>query len=128
MCFGANHSKTYTRPIAPESKNTHTIATGVRTLKVLLPPSSERDRVTLVGDKNAWAGIPVGIAKRKPPPERLGPPPRPGTITDRDGRNPPPSVVGGGDEFLTRYNWIPAPLVGKTPLVQTRSAAVQNSR
>lgn len=98
-------------------------------MKVLLPPPSERDRVTLVEDKNAWAGVPVGIAKRKPPPDRLGPPPRPGTITDADryGRNLPPSVVatGGGtcSEFLTKYNWIPAPLVGKTSLLQTRSTA-----
>eukprot|EP00903_Cladosiphon_okamuranus_P017897 g16470.t1 len=87
-------------------------SSGVRTLKVHLPPPSERDRVTLVEDKNAWAGVPVGIAKRKPPPDRLGPPPRPGTITDtdREGRNLPPSVVatatggganGGGSEFLT---------------------------
>ncbi len=103
----------------------------MRTLKVLLPPASERDRVTLTKDKNAWAGIPVGIAKRNPPPERLGPPARPGTITaaddDRDRRHhhhhPPSSVSSGGrgaegGELLTKYNWIPAPLVAKTALLQ----------
>lgn len=102
---------------------TRFVTTGVRTLKVLLPPSSERDRVTLVEDKNAWAGVPVGIAKRKPPPDRLGAPPRPGTITgaDRDVRNLPVSADGSDSECVTKYNWIPAPLVGKTPLLQTPS-------
>ncbi|CAN0106041.1 unnamed protein product, partial [Pylaiella littoralis] len=108
-------------------------SSGVRTLKVLLPPASERDRLTLKGDKNAWAGVPVGIAKRRPPPERLGPPARPGTITAVDAERPTlPSSVGGGGgvgvgggkggeaegRSVTKYNWIPAPLVGKASLLQ----------
>lgn len=100
----------------------------MRTLKVLLPPASESDRLTLTEDKNAWVGVPVGIAKRRPPPERLGPPPRPGTIAaaDRDRRLPLPSAGDGGGEVgetegrsVTKYNWIPAPLVGKAALLQT---------
>eukprot|EP00752_Nemacystus_decipiens_P006009 g5427.t1 len=103
-------------------------SSGVRTLKVLLPPPSERDRVTLVEDKNAWAGVPVGIKERKPPPERIGPPPRPGTITgadrNRNGQHlQAPSFAGGDGGFVTKYNWIPAPLVGKTPLLQSPSTA-----
>ncbi|CAM9730754.1 unnamed protein product [Scytosiphon promiscuus] len=100
-------------------------SSGVRTLKVLLPPASERDRRTLTQDKNAWAGVPVGVVKRRPPPERLGPPPRPGTITAVGERNQPLNPPVGGDEgaeverrILTKYNWLPAPLVGKTELLQ----------
>ncbi|CAM9106650.1 unnamed protein product, partial [Hapterophycus canaliculatus] len=100
-------------------------SSGVRTLKVLLPPASERDRRTLTEDKNAWAGVPVGITKRRPPPERLGPPPRPGTITAADERHRPLPPSGRSGEraevegrVLTKYNWLPAPLVGKTELLQ----------
>lgn len=93
---------------------------GVRTLKILLPPRSERDRRSLTENKTAWAGIPVGITKLRPPTERLGPPPRPGTIT---ADLLTPKRLGGDDEvqlgkIATKYNWIPAPLVGKTKLLQ----------
>ena len=97
---------------------------GVRTLKVLLPPGSERDRLTLTTDKNACAGVPVGIAKRRPPPKDFGPPPRSrGRATCRV---PHRSVIGDGDvediergEVVTKYNWLPAPLVAGVELLQT---------
>ncbi|CAM9535914.1 unnamed protein product [Ectocarpus sp. 6 AP-2014] len=104
---------------------------GVRTFKVLLPPASERDRLTLTGDRNAWAGVPVGIANPRPPPERLGPPPRPGTITAntiatgghhcRRQRSISPSAredVRDEGEVRMKYNWLPAPLVAKAALLQ----------
>ncbi|CAM9366496.1 unnamed protein product [Ectocarpus fasciculatus] len=104
---------------------------GVRTFKVLLPPASERDRLTLTGDRNAWAGVPVGIAKPRPPPERLGPPPRPGTITANTTatddhhcchqQSVSPSAredVRNEGEVRMKYNWLPAPLVAKAALLQ----------
>lgn len=121
----------YSSAKTPKLHPNHVHATGVRTLKVLLPPASERDRATLTGDKNAWAGVPVGIAKPRPPPERLGPPPRPGTITANtnatDGhhcryeRSVSPSAredVRDEGEVRVKYNWLPAPLVAKAVLLQ----------
>lgn len=80
----------------------------------------------IVEDKNAWAGVPAGIATRPPPPERLGAPPRPGTITDK--RVLPTSFGERGDkrggstargrEFIMRYSWLPAPLVASAGLLQ----------
>lgn len=96
---------------------------GVRTYKVFLPPGSERDRLTLTTDKNAWAGVPVGIAKRRPPPKDLGPSPRSRggaayrklhrSIGDGDGED----IEPGG--IVTKYNWLPAPLVAGVELLQT---------
>lgn len=118
-------------PNTPKLHPNHVHATGVRTFKVLLPPASERDRLTLTGDRNAWAGVPVGIAQHRPPPERLGPPPRPGTITAntiatdghhcRQQRSIPPSAredVRDEGEVRMKYNWLPAPLVAKAALLQ----------
>lgn len=92
-------------------------------MKVLLPPGSERDRRTLTEDKNAWAGVPVGIAKRSPPPERLGAPPRPGTITGDRSLPSSTSVDERGVELahvVTQYNWLPARLIAKAELLQAR--------
>lgn len=115
----------------PKLHPNHVHATGVRTFKVLLPPASERDRLTLTGDRNAWAGVPVGIAKPRPPPERLGPPPRPGTITANTTatddhhcchqQSISPSAredVRNEGEVRMKYNWLPAPLVAKAALLQ----------
>lgn len=109
------------RPAFPNHDSPKNI-TGVRTFKVVLPPRSERDRRLLIDDKNAWAGVPVGVATRRPPPERLGAPPRPGTITAT--RAPQASIGGAAEvesgQIVTKYNWLPAPLVGKAALLQTR--------
>lgn len=93
---------------------------GVRTYKVVLPPRSERDRRILREDKNAWAGVPVGVAKRRPPPERLGPSPRSNTADELalvrsagDGENVQ------AERLVTKHNWLPAPLVSEAGLLQT---------
>ena len=96
---------------------------GVRTYKILLPPGSERDRLTLTTDKNAWAGVPVGIAKRRPPPRDLGPPPRSrGGAAHRKLRRSSGGEDGEDTErggVVTKYNWLPTPLVAGVELLQT---------
>lgn len=96
---------------------------GVRTYKIFLPPGSERDRLTLTTDKNAWAGVPVGIAKRRPPPPDIGPSPRSrGNVDSGSYRVRRPSGGDGEDtergEVVTKYNWLPAPLVAEVGLLQ----------
>ncbi|CAM9328919.1 unnamed protein product [Ascophyllum nodosum] len=94
---------------------------GVRTHKILLPPSSEVERRTLTQDRHAWAGVPVGISWRRSTPARLGPPPRPGTL---DAARSVPPLFGAeqgidGWRMATKYNWLPAPLISKAGLLQT---------
>lgn len=80
----------------------------------------------IVEDENSWAGVPAGITSRPPPLERLGAPPRPGTITDK--RALPTPFGEGGDKrggsaargraIIMRYSWLPAPLVASVGLLQ----------
>lgn len=100
------------------------LSPGVRTLKYLLPPHSERERQGITTDKNAWVGVPVGIAKRRPPQVPLGPSPRPGTCTAKSMSR----RSGGGDPgagsksehcVALKYNWLPASVVANVSLLQT---------
>ncbi|CAM9145521.1 unnamed protein product, partial [Sphacelaria rigidula] len=97
---------------------------GVRTLKYILPPRSERERQGLTTDKNAWVGVPVGIAKRRPPQAPLGPSPRPGTSTaknsSRRSRARDPGAGGKSEHCVAlKYNWLPASVVAEVRLLQT---------
>jgi hypothetical protein len=116
-------------------------ATGLRVEQVKLPAHSDWDKQLLqqqqqqqqsaapataaAANSTLWVGIPVATAARRVPKKKLGPPPRPGTLSSVSAKwSATKSVVNSGSssassssggqqqgKFVTKYSWLPASLV-----------------
>lgn len=95
---------------------------GLRIQRVKLPVKSEWCRRIVTTDPNAWVGVPIPVPDMRQRPktaQRIGPPPRPGTITAHGLDLPLPQTEGTiGKSYRTKFTWLPAPLVSKAPLLQ----------
>lgn len=104
-------------------------AAGLRVGTVKLPPETDWDKELLkragqesVPSGSLWVGVPISTHEKSPP-RRLGPPPRPGTITAH-GLEPFGSTRestsrgsthtrAAATAFVTKYTWLPASMVVK---------------
>mmetsp|Transcript_9124 Transcript_9124/g.11884 ORF Transcript_9124/g.11884 Transcript_9124/m.11884 type:complete len:434 (+) Transcript_9124:151-1452(+) len=105
-------------------------AHGVRTHKVTLPAKDEKAQLLLNTDPNTWVGLPVYVERYSPPKKkRVGPYPLrldttkvPKADTNKNKKKQkqatPSKKYGvqrrnpnGSSYFVTKYTWLPAPLV-----------------
>jgi len=92
---------------------------GIRNLKVKLPCSGKWDTKIAATDENAWLGIPVMCCERNEHWRNLGPPER--QVAANLLKKPAIKKRGGGGEgciYETKYNWVPAPFVQPSEILQ----------
>jgi hypothetical protein len=93
---------------------------GMRVNAVTLPIRSEFDQHLVTSPKtinSTWVGIPVANSPKKAKKARLGPPSRPGTITDPTMNAKWLKREHQKDEYVTQYNWLPAKIHSNCNLI-----------
>lgn len=105
---------------------------GIRNVKVKLPSKDKWKIKIAATDENAWLGIPVAVKVRDERGLNLGPPERqlgadilkkPGVKLKGVGGG-----RGGNEIYVTKYNWVPAPFVQGSKLLQERHKELQKQK